>query len=166
MVVGHVVVTVWHWPLVCGLNLRGGVAAAGGGRRWRMVGAARQMWFFQAGMCSSSSRARAVPPANWRRSRGGGEESSTTSSRLSRNLFCNQLSAAKALLLCLSRSSLLLAGPLSRTQTLLYTWNFHQIATRTRTRTTTRTQRPKPPGPHLPFSVACTDTYMDYTGSL
>lgn len=163
---GHVVVTVWHWSPVCGLNLRGGVAAAGGGRRWRMVGAARQMWFFQAGMCSSSSRARAVPPANWRRSRGGGEESSTTSSRLSRNLFCNQLSAAKALLLCLSRSSLLLAGPLSRTQTLLYTWNFHQIATRTRTRTTTRTQRPKPPGPHLPFSVACTDTYMDYTGSL
>ena len=141
---GHVVVTVWHWPLVCGLNLRGGVAAAGGGRRWRMVGAARQMWFFQAGMCSSSSRARAVPPANWRRSRGGGEESSTTSSRLSRNLFCNQLSAAKALLLCLSRSSLLLAGPLSRTQTLLYTWNFHQIATTsTRTRTTTRTQQPQ-----------------------
>ena len=141
MVVGHVVVTVWHWSPVCGLNLRGGVAAAGG-RRWRMVGAARQMWFFQAGMCSSSSRARAVPPANWRRSRG--EESSTTSSRLSRNLFCNQLSAAKALLLCLSRSSLLLAGPLSRTQTLLYTCNFHQIATTTtRTRTTTRTQQPQ-----------------------
>ena len=97
---GHVVVTVWHWPPVCGLKLAWGC----GGSWWQtladgwssapdVVLPSRnvQQQQQQQGSASPASQLAALC-----------EERRAPSGRLSPNLFCNQLSAAaKALLLCL-----------------------------------------------------------------